>query len=126
MKIGLFDIDSKYHNLALMKLSAYHKSKGHEVEFYQPILRSIYDKIYVSKIFTKRNINEGYIPEECTIGGSGFDLISRLPDEIEHTKPDYELYDLNYSLGFTTRGCQRNCAFCIVKKKKVISKSMQR
>jgi len=117
LKIGLFDIDSKYHNLALMKLSAYHKSKGHEVEFYQPILKSSYDKIYVSKIFTKRNINEGYIPEDCIIGGSGFDLKSRLPDEIEHVKPDYDLYNLNYSLGFTTRGCIRNCKFCIVPEK---------
>jgi len=117
LKIGLFDIDSKYHNLALMKLSAYHKSKGHEVEFYQPILKSSYDKIYVSKIFTKRNINEGYIPEDCIIGGSGFDLKSRLPVEIEHIRPDYSLYDLNYSLGFTTRGCIRNCKFCIVPEK---------
>ena len=117
MKVGLFDIDSKYHNLALMKLSAYHKSKGHEVEFYKPILRSSYDKVYVSKIFTKKNINEGYIPEECIMGGSGFDLKSRLPDEIEHIKPDYELYDIDYSLGFTTRGCIRNCEFCIVPEK---------
>lgn len=117
MKVGLFDIDSKYHNLALMKLSAYHKKKGNETEFYNPLLTKNYDKVYVSKIFTKRNINEGYIPEECTMGGSGFDLISRLPEEIEHIKPDYSLYKLNYSLGFTTRGCKRNCGFCIVREK---------
>lgn len=116
-KIGLFDINSKYHNLALMKLSAYHKKKGDETEFYNPLLTKNYDKVYVSKIFTKRNINEGYIPEECTMGGSGFDLISRLPEEIEHIKPDYKLYKLKYSLGFTTRGCIRNCGFCIVRKK---------
>lgn len=116
-RIGLFDINSKYHNLALMKLSAYHKEKGDETEFYNPLLTKNYDKVYVSKIFTKRNINEGYIPEECTMGGSGFDLISRLPEEIEHIKPDYKLYKLKYSLGFTTRGCIRNCGFCIVRKK---------
>ncbi|MBA7703267.1 hypothetical protein ES703_112049 [subsurface metagenome] len=116
-KIGLFDINSKYHNLALMKLSAYHKKRGDETEFYNPLLTKDYDKVYVSKIFTKRNINEGYIPEECTMGGSGFDLISRLPEEIEHIKPDYKLYKLKYSLGFTTRGCIRNCGFCIVRKK---------
>lgn len=117
MKIGLFDIDSKYHNLALMKLSTYHKQKGDETEFYNPLLTKNYDKVYVSKIFTKRNINEGYLPEECTMGGSGFDLISRLPEEIEHIRPDYSLYNLNYSLGFTTRGCNRNCGFCIVRRK---------
>jgi len=117
MKVGLFDIDSKYHNLALMKLSAWHKQRGDETEFYNPLLTKNYDKVYVSKIFTKRNINEGYIPGECTIGGSGFDLISRLPEEIEHIRPDYTLYKLKYSLGFTTRGCIRNCGFCIVRKK---------
>jgi len=117
MKIGLFDIDSKYHNLALMKLSAYHKNKGDEVGFYEPILSPIYDKVYVSKIFSKKNINEGYIPEDCVIGGSGFNSKTNLPDDIEHTKPDYFLYNLNYSLGFTTRGCIRNCGFCIVRQK---------
>ena len=117
MKIGLFPIDSRHHNLALMKLSAYHKKKGNKTEFYNPLLTKNYDKVYVSKIFTKRNINEGYIPEECTMGGSGFDLISRLPEEIEHIKPDYTLYKLKYSLGFTTRGCIRNCGFCIVREK---------
>jgi len=61
MKIGLFDIDSKYHNLALMKISAYHKQKGDEVEFYNPLWHSTYDTIYCSKIFRKSHKNDGYI-----------------------------------------------------------------
>jgi len=118
LKIGLFDIDSKYHNLALMKLSAYHKQKGDETELYSPLFLKTYDRIYVSKIFTKFNINECYIPESFYLaGGSGFDLERKLPREIEHIKPDYSLYNLNYSLGFTTRGCIRNCKFCIVPEK---------
>ena len=117
MKIGLFDIDSKYHNLALMKLSSYHKQKGDEVEFYNPLWHSTYDEIYCSKIFNKNHKNDGYIREDMVCGGSGFGLLVRLPDEIEHLMPDYSLYNLNYSLGFTTRGCIRNCKFCIVPEK---------
>lgn len=117
MKIGLFDIDSKYHNLALMKLSTYHKRRGHKVEFYQPLWHASYDIIYCSKIFQKSNKNDGYIREDMVCGGSGFEYLTLLPDYIEHIKPDYSLYNLDYSLGFTTRGCIRNCKFCIVPEK---------
>ena len=117
MKIGLFDIDSKYHNLALMKLSAYHKQKGDEVELYNPLWQSTYEKVYCSKIFKKSNNNDGYIREDMICGGSGFEYLTILPDYIEHIRPDYKLYNLNYSLGFTTRGCIRKCKFCIVPEK---------
>lgn len=117
MKIGLFDLDSKYHNLALMKLSAHYKSKGHEVEFYKPLWADTYNKVYVSKMFTK-DCEEGiYIPVDAICGGPGFDLKTKLSKKIEHTIPDYSLYGLDYSLGFTTRGCIRNCGFCIVRQK---------
>jgi len=117
LKIGLFDIDSKCHNLALMKLSAYHKQKGDEVEFYNPLWHSTYDKVYCSKIFQKSHENDGYVKENMICGGSGFEYLTLLPEYIEHIKPDYNLYNLKYSLGFTTRGCIRKCKFCIVPEK---------
>lgn len=117
MKIGLFDIDSKYHNLALMKLSTYHKQKGHEVELYKPLWKDTYQIVFASKIFSKKNKNEMYLPEGCIKGGSGFSLKVRLSEGTEHLMPDYFLYNLNYSLGFTTRGCIRDCGFCIVRQK---------
>ncbi len=117
MKIGLFGVDPKHHNLALMKLSTYHRQKGDEVEFYNPLWHSAYDIIYCSKIFRKSHKNDGYIRENMICGGSGFEYKTLLPEEIEHIKPDYSLYNLNYSLGFTTRGCIRNCKFCIVPEK---------
>jgi len=117
MKIGLFDIDSKYHNLALMKISAYHKQKGDEVEFYKSLWHSTYDKIYCSKIFTKADKNGDYRTDDMICGGSGINIKRKLPKEIEHIRPDYSLYNLNYSLGFTTRGCIRSCGFCIVRQK---------
>lgn len=124
MKVGVFGTDSKYHNLALMKLSAYHKKKGHEVEFYKPLWHQTYDRIYCSKIFTKVNKNDSCITPNMICGGSGFLSFTmpgkfkrKLPKEIEHLRPDYDLYKLKYSLGFTTRGCIRNCGFCIVRRK---------
>lgn len=117
MKIGLFDIDSKCHNLALMKLSAYHKRKGDEVEFYNPLWHFTYNLVYCSKIFKRSHKNDGYVKEDMICGGSGFDLKRELPNKTEQLMPDYSLYNLNYSLGFTTRGCIRNCGFCIVREK---------
>jgi hypothetical protein len=119
MKILLIDVDSKIPNLALMKLSAYYKSKGHEVGF----CVSDPDKVYASVIFRKnKHLVDGlpffYPNADIDIGGPGYDLSKKLPDKIEKMKPDYSLYpDIDYSIGFTTRGCFRKCHFCIVPEK---------
>ena len=114
MKIGLYDIDSKIPNLALMKLSAWHKQQGDQTELFFPLMSKSYDKIYASQVFTKSHPVYRY----DEIGGSGTKNWSIvLPDEIEHIYPDYELYNCNYAMGFTTRGCIRKCPFCIVKDK---------
>ena len=115
MKIGIVDIDGhNFPNLALMKLSAWHKAHGDSVEFAVPLLR--YDRIYKSKVFT-------FTPDDFTAwmcddvrrGGTGYDLTSKLPDEIEHIMPDYSLYGItDTAYGFLTRGCPRGCPFCIV------------
>ena len=110
MKIGLYDIDSKIPNLALMKLSAWHKKQGNEVELFIPLKK--YDKVYASKIFTDSKILYGF----DDVGGSGTEDFGKvLPEEVEHIMPDYGLYPkMDYSLGFTTRGCIRKCPFCFV------------
>jgi len=116
MKIGLIDIDSKLPNLALMKLSAYFKSQGNKVELTSPLFADQFDEIYASKVFTYTEMP--ILPKHAVIGGSGVDLKYKLSDEIEHLMPDYSLYpNMDYSLGFTTRGCIRNCKFCIVPEK---------
>lgn len=118
MKIRLVDVDSKIPNLALMKISAYYKSMDHEVGFDIPDP----DKVFASVVFTKnawkaRALKFVFPDAEIDIGGSGIDLTKALPPEIETIKPDYDLYPSKYSQGFTTRGCIRNCPFCIVPKK---------
>ena len=119
MKVLLIDVDSTIPNLALMKISAYHKARGDEVGFNI----SDPDKIYASVIFKKnRHHVDGlrmfYPNAELDIGGSGYDLEKKLPEEIDAMVPNYDLYpDCESYYGFTTRGCIRNCYFCIVRRK---------
>jgi hypothetical protein len=117
MKIGLYDVDSKIPNLALMKISAFHKQLGDQVEFFKPILDGTYDKVYVSKIFKKTKIP--YFPHRQPViaRGIGLSLTQNLDSKMEHIYPDYELYHLDYAMGFVSRGCINKCPFCVVPKK---------
>lgn len=116
MKVGILDVDSKIPNLALMKISAWHKSQGHEVEMYSDLFRHKYDKVYASKIF---NFSDGSIldPDRMEIGGTGWDIKKKLPDHIDACSPDYSLYDYPHNIGFTMRGCRLRCSFCVVPQK---------
>jgi hypothetical protein len=117
MKIGLYDHENNgYPNLALMKLSAWHKARGDTVEWFNPIIGN-YDRVYTSKIFTWTPPNK-YLPPEITVyGGTGFDITKTLDDEVENMVPDYSLYNCDKSYGFLTRGCIRSCPWCFVPKK---------
>ena len=132
MNIGLIDVDShNYPNLALMKLSAWHKRNGDTVEWYD-VFANHYDIVYKSKVFTFTADYDIVISnaDKVVSGGTGYaihgaggehyiktDDIS-LPDEIEHTMPDYSIYGItDTAYGFLTRGCPRGCKFCIVGKK---------
>lgn len=116
-RIGLIDVDSHHFpNLALMKISAYHKLKGDQVELHFPM--SSYDKVYMSKVFTFTSDFETVIhADEIIRGGTGYDLQNKLPQEIENIYPDYSLYGVKEAYGYLTRGCPRGCHFCIVGEK---------
>lgn len=120
MRIGLIDVDrTSFPNLALMKISAYHKRRGDEVEWWNGLLT--YDRVYKAKVFDdtySQDIEWCINADEIITGGTGYDFENRLPDEIEHIRPDYSLYDISdTAYGFLTRGCPRGCPFCIVKSK---------
>lgn len=144
MKIAIIDADligrdkHRFPNLVCMKLSGYYKELGDEVELktdYEDLVA--YDKVFISKVFTDTPIDEEILKlPNVEYGGTGFfyDKAPKLPDEVEHHMPDYHLYDewikerlneggkrkdftyyLDYSIGFMSRGCIRQCSFCVNK-----------
>ena len=149
MKIAIIDADligrnkHRFPNLVCMKLSGYHKELGNEVRLktdYDNL--DIYDKVFISKVFTDTPIDESILKlPNVEYGGTGFyyDKSPKLPYEIEHHMPDYHLYDewvewqiirggkpldfkyyTDYSIGFVTRGCFRQCEFCVNKNYKKV------
>ena len=104
LRIGLIQVDGKLPNLALMKLAKHYEDLGHET-FFIDLSTIKCDFWFGSKIF---------------MGGSGYEIKQNLPQDIEEITPDYEKFGLDYSIGFTSRGCIRNCEFCIVKEKEGI------
>lgn len=122
MKIGLIDVDGhRYPNLALMKLSAWHKLQGDSVSMCDPLVR--YDRVYASKVFSfTPDFDFRPLTDDLRLGGTGYGvrLDDKLPDEVEHVMPDYGLYGDRFSgtaYGFMSRGCPRGCPFCIVANK---------
>lgn len=119
MKVGLLAIDSNYPNLALMKISAYHKEAGDNVEWYNSL--EYYGKVYAAKVFTFTP-DYGYFihADDVEYGGTGIDIHKTLPEEIDRCKPDYSLYpsiDRRTAYGFLTRGCPNRCKWCVVPQK---------
>lgn len=125
MRVGLIDVDGhNFPNLPLMKISAYHKSRGDSVEWYEPLFSGHMDKVYMSKVFTfTPDYSYCINADEIIKGGTGYsypDGGEELPEEIEHIYPDYQLYKDAFpdtAYGFLTRGCPRGCDFRIVGKK---------
>ena len=119
----LIDVDGKLPNLALMKLSRYYKEKGKDVVLARKRTHlSRVDKIFASCIFnsktsmTQVQALKKYYGSDIKIGGSGVDLILRLPEKIEAMPADYDLYPelKDRAIGFITRGCPHKCPFCVV------------
>jgi hypothetical protein len=108
MRINLYT-DAPKHNLALMKISAYHKAQGHEVTINMPIMPCDYS--YASILYEK-NINTF---NADMYGGPAFSGEFLIPS-VDGLKPDYSLFPISYSLGYTFRPCFRRCGFCKVPK----------
>lgn len=118
MNIGILAVDSNYPNLALMKISSYHKARGDNVEWYNPLCS--YDKVYIAKVFSFTPDYGYYInADQVEKGGTGYDIKKVLLPEIDRMIPDYDLYnvDKNLAYGFLTRGCPNHCKWCVVPKK---------
>lgn len=117
MNIGLWHVDGPMPNLALIKISTYCKQQGATTH-----LQRVPDEItaYASVIFEENRPRvEFWLRAFPSIrcGGSGWDLNTDLPADIENSRPDYDLYGIDYGMGFLSRGCIRKCPFCIVSQK---------
>lgn len=130
MRIGLIDVDGhNFPNLALMRISAYHKAQGDQVEWWSNFIH--YDIVYMSKIFSDdytKDVLEPMNADKVIKGGTGYciSLIDgvevfdkskneELPLEIENMFPDYSLYpQFDFAVSMTSRGCPRGCQFCHV------------
>lgn len=131
MKVGLIDVDGhNFPNLALMRISQYHKQMGDTVEWWWSDLIH-YDIVYMSKVFSdaySKDVPEPLNAEKVIKGGTGYAITNQngkevfqkenhsdLPEEIEHCKPDYSIYpQYNFAISMTSRGCPRGCSFCHV------------
>ena len=132
MKVGLIDVDGHHFpNLALMRISAYHKAKGDDVEWWLGDLFH-YDIVYMSKIFSDSyspDIPEPMNADVVYRGGTGYCITlgkdgkenfdktknTELPEEIEKMFPDYSIYpQYDFAVSMTSRGCPRGCSFCHV------------
>ena len=129
MKIGLVDVDGHakkkkwgatiYPNLALTKIARYHKEQGDTVEWALPFEH--YDRVYMSKVFNfSPDDLTAYNADEIIRGGTGYDIKSQLPDEIDRLQPDYSIYPAlpkDTAYGFLTSGCPNKCPWCVVPRK---------
>jgi hypothetical protein len=120
VKIALVDVDGhNFPNFALMRISAWHKLQGDDVEWYSPLFSNP-DRIYASKVFTFTPDYLDYNPThpEPIKGGTGYRMYNELPEEIDRMLPDYSIYpEYDYAIGFLSRGCIRNCPWCVVPRK---------
>lgn len=134
MRIGLIDVDGhNFPNLALMRISAYHKAQGDTVEWWWSDFVH-YDIVYMSKVFSDAyspDVPEPMNADKVIKGGTGYAIRlidgvetfdknahKNLPPEVERMFPDYSIYpQYNFAVSMTSRGCPRGCAFCHVAEK---------
>lgn len=134
MKVGLIDVDGhNFPNLALMRISAYHKAQGDEVEWWWSDFIH-YDVVYMSKVFSdaySKDVPEPLNADRVIKGGTGYaihlengkEVFNKskhhdLSPEIEHMFPDYSIYpQYDFAVSMTSRGCPRGCSFCHVASK---------
>ena len=131
MRVGLIDVDGhNFPNLALMRISAYHKAQGDTVEWWLSDFIH-YDLVYMSKVFSDAyspDVPEPLNADKVIKGGTGYAITLQngvevfdktkhqtLPEEIERMFPDYSIYpQYDFAVSMTSRGCPRGCSFCHV------------
>jgi len=129
MTIRLTHIDGKLPNLALMKLSYFHRRIGDDIYFTKAVERDMleqdYKQVYGSAIFSFSADRVAKFKQEFpqAIVGGTHDItdnrtVEQLLDVEEYENYDYSIYPkFDASIGFSQRGCRLKCGFCVVPKK---------
>lgn len=116
MKVGLINIEPKIFNTAYMQISTYHKNRDDTVGWWAPITHRQFDVVYCSSLFDYTDKSE--IPDDVICGGTGFDVTSRLSRVMDDCDYDYSIYPkCKTSFVWFSRGCNRNCPWCVVPQK---------
>lgn len=121
MRIGLIDVDGhNFPNLALMRISSFHKQRGDTVEWWWSDFVH-YDIVYMSKIFSDTytaDVPEPLNADRVIKGGTGYCIHlgndgkehfdksknTELPPEIERCFPDYSIYpQFPFAVSMTSR-----------------------
>lgn len=117
---------AKLPNMALMRLSAWHKSQGDRVHYYTTPYRQLgepdYGVVYASAIFGFSSEAVRAFAREfpgAIVGGTGTPSSATVEDIVgDFQGLDYGPWPaFTASLGFTQRGCRMACDFCVVPKK---------
>lgn len=123
MNVGIFQVDGRMPNYAALKINGYHSPMGDTVRMNKPG-----DINYITVLFQENRWKAEQLLKfypNSLVGGTGWDLETVLPPEIENATPDYSIYpDCDYSIGFTSRGCDGSCEFCVVPKKEGHTRSV--
>lgn len=123
MRIGLYNLEPKIFNTAMMQVSHYYKSLGHIVETYNHLFHDEYDWIYAFSLFDFTD--KSMVTKDMICGGTGFDIEKHLPIEIENCDLDYSIFpNCKTSYIWFSRGCIRDCPWCVVKRKEGLLKSV--
>lgn len=123
MRIGLYNLEPKIFNTAMMQVSHYYKSLGNTVETYNHLFHDEYDWIYAFSLFDFTD--KSMVTNDMICGGTGFDIEKHLPAEIENSDLDYSLFpNCKTSYIWFSRGCIRDCPWCVVKRKEGLLKSV--
>jgi hypothetical protein len=113
--IGLLQMDGKWPNLALMHIGGYLRENEVEVQRIGYIEQEACFGVFASKVFPDSPVH--YVRDDAVRGGTGWkDWKELLPlsDDMEHCYPAYDMWGIDYAMGFLTRGCSRDCGFCFV------------
>ena len=116
MNVALYPLEPQVQYTSFLQIAQYHKEQGDKLHWYAPVQHYFFDKVYAASLFTFTP--KTYVRDDMIKGGTGFDLTTKLPSEIESCGYNYDIYpQCKKSFMRWSYGCPNKCAFCVVHRK---------